>query len=378
MAKAKVPKTKIQAYFTHPDRPVNFGRITNIEKDQYGRGIPAASSQEVDAFVEQWNETRGSRVEAVAGAALGALSSPLAPEAIGALFEAKRQAWFVRDGETEILECKKSFHLSGRVFRAVAALANNRGGYVIFGVKDEGYEVVGLDNDKFATLDKNIFSQAISAAMEPLPRFEITHTQINKMMVGVMFVHPEPDRPVIATKNDQDFKEGTIYYRYPGESRAIRAAEFRRILADRDRQARLEANQSLRKILELGRNAAVLDLESGRIDGVANSIMIDEGLLSKIQFVREGEFVEKKGTPALRLVGEVRAIGQLAPSHGPLKIVREAVDEADVLPIFYYAKMSRLPLKEIRSLLLSVKRLMSQASGTFLNELTVRAPRAPF
>ena len=25
-----IEKTKIQAYFTHPDRPVNFGRVTNI------------------------------------------------------------------------------------------------------------------------------------------------------------------------------------------------------------------------------------------------------------------------------------------------------------------------------------------------------------
>ena len=29
-------KTKIQAYFTHPERPVNFGRITNIERGAYG------------------------------------------------------------------------------------------------------------------------------------------------------------------------------------------------------------------------------------------------------------------------------------------------------------------------------------------------------
>ena len=46
MLRRGMDKTTIQSYFTHPDRPVNYGRITNIEQGAYGRRnwrrLPAA------------------------------------------------------------------------------------------------------------------------------------------------------------------------------------------------------------------------------------------------------------------------------------------------------------------------------------------------
>jgi hypothetical protein len=54
MLRRGIDKTTIQAYFTHPDRRVNFGRITNIERDTYGRGIVAATDDELDNFLEGW------------------------------------------------------------------------------------------------------------------------------------------------------------------------------------------------------------------------------------------------------------------------------------------------------------------------------------
>src|SRR5690349_4727342 len=47
-------KTTIQAYFTHPDRPVNYGRITNIEQGSYGPELVPASDVELEKFLEGW------------------------------------------------------------------------------------------------------------------------------------------------------------------------------------------------------------------------------------------------------------------------------------------------------------------------------------
>jgi hypothetical protein len=59
MIRRKFDKTKIQAYFTHPERTVNFGRITNIENEDYGRGIEPSSDDELDKFLTEWGGTPG-------------------------------------------------------------------------------------------------------------------------------------------------------------------------------------------------------------------------------------------------------------------------------------------------------------------------------
>ena len=62
-----------------------------------------------------------------------------------ALFEqATAVAPRLRDGETEEIECKLSFHgpNQDKVLKAVAAMANNRGGHLLFGVRNEDCEIV--------------------------------------------------------------------------------------------------------------------------------------------------------------------------------------------------------------------------------------------
>src|ERR1022692_4682658 len=71
-----IEKTRIQAYFTHPDRPVNFGRITNIERGTYGPAIEAAPDDDLDRFLAKWTETRGASVETVIETALDLSALP--------------------------------------------------------------------------------------------------------------------------------------------------------------------------------------------------------------------------------------------------------------------------------------------------------------
>ena len=53
-------------------------------------------------------------------------------------------------------------------------------------------------------------------------------------------------------------------------------------------------------------NAAILDTEKSVIEkGDAKILVVDEELANKLTFIREGEFVEKKGATTLKLVGDV-------------------------------------------------------------------------
>ena len=59
-------------------------------------------------------------------------------------------------------------------------------------------------------------------------------------------------------------------------------------------------------------NTAILNLKTGEVEGKSGNFIIEEELLSKIQFIKEGEFVEKKGAPALRLMGNLKPITTIA------------------------------------------------------------------
>jgi len=59
-------------------------------------------------------------------------------------------------------------------------------------------------------------------------------------------------------------------------------------------------------------NAAILDTERALIEKDETKILVmDEELAKKIKFIKEGDFVEKKGATALKLVGDVVPIDKV-------------------------------------------------------------------
>ncbi len=59
-------------------------------------------------------------------------------------------------------------------------------------------------------------------------------------------------------------------------------------------------------------NIALLDTEKGVLERNNNSVMLlDEDLAKKLKFIKEGEFVEKDGATALKLVGDIVPIDKV-------------------------------------------------------------------
>jgi Schlafen, AlbA_2 len=325
MLQSGIEKTKIQAYFTHPDRPVNFGRITNIERDTYGPRIVAAAPDEVERFLASWNVRRGAAVSSVIEAALDPNTLPHTDtRRLSSYFEKRSNGvWILAAGETDEFECKTSFSIGSKVLRAIAALANNRGGYIFFGVANENARVVGLQNSRFQDTDPSRLSQAIRSAMEPMPRIETGICVLDQHTVAAIYVHREEDGPVIVSKTEQELREGTIYYRYPGESRAIAAGEFRRMLAERDNRIRQQSAANIAHLMELGARGTVVDMASGTREA--------------IKIVREG----------IDEADVLRNFVRQESVEFPLAyLLRSCTTARSWLPIFYYLKQSSLPLSE--------------------------------
>lgn len=56
--------------------------------------------------------------------------------------------------------------------------------------------------------------------------------------------------------------------------------------------------------------AATIDLDTGEVAGRTGSFLIGRELLPDLQFIREGDFSERKGAPALRLIGDVEPVSK--------------------------------------------------------------------
>lgn len=217
--------------------------------------------------------------------------------------------------ENQELEFKESFNLAGlaEYFRDFAAFANNRGGYLVFGVTDSPRKAKGMSEsaaDQFDKIDPEritgyileIFSSDISWCHDV-----ITH---KAKKFGYFRVWEHREKPVITKKDegkDHELRNGDIYYRYGGRTQRIQSSELENIINSRIEQTNRSWTELMSKIGRIGsQNAAILDTESGIISRGRNQILvIEDDLAQKLAFIKEGEFSEKEGAKTLKLIGDI-------------------------------------------------------------------------
>jgi Schlafen, AlbA_2 len=226
---------------------------------------------------------------------------------------------FHREGQE--LEFKEQFNLGGlaEYFRDFAAFANNRGGYLIFGVTDKPRLPTGLSDASLAQFEK-IDPEKISGFLLDLFSPSITWEQaafeVHGVPFGVFYISEGREKPIIAKKDEgksQVIKNGEVYYRYGGRTQKIQFAELESIIRGRIERNNTEWIDLMGKIGAAGpSNAAVLDIDKGKIQKEdAQILVVDDDLAKKLRFIKEGQFDEKEGAPTLKLVGDVVPVDQI-------------------------------------------------------------------
>lgn len=220
---------------------------------------------------------------------------------------------FHREGQE--LEFKEQFHYTGfaEYFRDFAAFANNRGGYLIFGVKDSPRVHAGLTGKslkRFEAVDPQRITGFLLELFAPSISWDQATVSYRGHIFGVFYVHESQTKPVIAKKDDGKgpiIKNGEIYYRYGGRTQRIQFAELESIINRRIEENNAQWLDLMTKIGKAGpQNAAILDTERALIEkDDAKILVLDEMLADKLKFIREGEFDEMRGAPTLKLVGDV-------------------------------------------------------------------------
>ena len=223
--------------------------------------------------------------------------------------------------EGQELEFKEQFNLAGlgEYFKDFSAFANNKGGHIIFGVSDSPRQLKGLSDNSLEQFEK-IDPEKISGFLLEIFSGNIVWEQetivYKEKSFGVFKIHQAITKPVIAKKDEgkeQLIKNGDVYYRYGGRTQKIQYAELETIINKRIEQNNGQWLDLMSKIGKAGpSNAAILDTEKSVIE-IDNSkiLVVDEALAEKLKFIKEGEFVEKKGATALKLVGDVVPIDRI-------------------------------------------------------------------
>lgn len=223
--------------------------------------------------------------------------------------------------EGQELEFKEQFNLAGLAdyFRDFSAFSNNRGGYLVFGVKDSPRVPLGVSEkslDQFRKIDPEKITGYLLEIFSSDIRWEQAEVEIDGKVYGAFYIYEAASKPVIAKKDegkDQIIKNGDIYYRYGGRTQKIQYAELETIIQKRVEQNNNQWLDLMSKIGKAGpQNAAILDTERSLIEkDNAKMLIMDEDLVEKMKFIKEGHFSEKDGAATLKLVGDVVPIDRV-------------------------------------------------------------------
>jgi hypothetical protein len=253
------------------------------------------------------------------------------PENPADLFQYDAANLNVTGREGKHREFKRQFVLNdfSDYTKTLAAFANTAGGAIIFGVSDKPRRIVGIaeviDEARWADRLREDFSPEIEVATRTY--------EASGLMMFAIGVDASPHRPIICRKNrskrapgkdDQPrdvevLREGTIYYRYAGQTRAIGFAEFAALLDERERRRMKAFMETLKVVERVGmENAGVVNMTKD-----VSSILVSRETAKGLNLIDRGRFVEDDGSPAYVVLGQVELNKVIhAPLDEVIKIFR--------------------------------------------------------
>lgn len=238
---------------------------------------------------------------------------------------------YLKQRESSTIEFKESFNFNNmpKYSKTMTAFANNKGGYILFGIKDSPRKLMGIDKDIFDNIKQEKMSAFLIDHFDPEVKWDIGLADNEGRYLGYIYVYEAEEKPIICKNNsgNNDIQSGEIYFRYRGQSKKIGYSELKKIIDEfREKERRMWMSH-IERIAKIGpSNAAILDLLEGdihikEIEGaklIMDKNLIDE-LRDKAKFIEEGKFSETGGEPTLKIVGEIVNADVVIPALDPNK-----------------------------------------------------------
>lgn len=134
-------------------------------------------------------------------------SNPLSLEVLTGIFQTSpKDPTRIINREGSTIEFKESYNHGGmaQYFRAIAAFANNNGGYILFGVGDKPRKLLGLKGtslSQFESLKVEEFTKNLLEYFSPEIKWDHCTFEFHGMSFGVIYVEPLKRKPCICKKH---------------------------------------------------------------------------------------------------------------------------------------------------------------------------------
>jgi hypothetical protein len=233
-------------------------------------------------------------------------------EVIASIFRLKPGKTYLQTRESSSIEYKRAFNKASlpEYARDIASFANHSGGFLVFGVENHPHIPIGLQNMHFVETDEAVITDFLNEHFAPAIEWEKLIHNWENLTFGIIHVVESNAKPVIAINDGgrgQEIKDGEIYYRYVGRSEKIRHAELSQIIEQRIAIENRRWQELIQKIAQIGpENSMILNTIDGKIEEGNRTILIDDELIPKIKFIKEGQFTERQGAITLKLIGEIQ------------------------------------------------------------------------
>ena len=156
--------------------------------------------------------------------------------------------------ESNFLEFKEVFNWNSKdkYAKSIAAFANNKGGFLIFGVKSNPRNLVNLKSRNFESLDEARIAEYLNGVFSPEISWNKFVHEIKNIRIGVIFIQESLNKPIVCIKNDGVLKEAEIYYRYNGRSEKIKYPELAKLISEIRETERRGWRELIKKIAKIG------------------------------------------------------------------------------------------------------------------------------
>jgi hypothetical protein len=147
----------------------------------------------------------------------------------------------------------------------------------------------------------------------------------------------------VVCRDSDGLEDGNILFRYPGQSAKIKFGDLHAMLRERDQASQSVLLQSAQRLADIGTDwSLIVDTNAATMETADMKLTIDRKLADQLEFIRQGEFEEVEGAPALRLVGDVKAVD--ADGEALERIEERALTADGVLQAFLTKAQVRTPL----------------------------------
>lgn len=257
--------------------------------------------------------------------------------------------------ESKYLDFKEDFNYDFpsdrlKLLKHIIAMTNTGGGVIVFGVDNFGVNV-HFNFAQLLSLDTAVIGNFIESYtgtdFDSFEFVEIRRGSVKKMALlifksnDLVIFSKQGQYKDIDGRNKSIFEKGDLYFRHGSKSEKCSNDDLR-LFANQQRMSERKALRTVfSRVIETGpQNAAILDIDKGSLSGVGGNLLIDADLLSKIKFIKEGQFSET-GKPTLKLVGNVQPVDfQVESSKSKFRFS----NEPGAIPVSDNAVLKQYPL----------------------------------